>query len=147
MRSKLRRPPTAAARRLPVTALALAACLVGTSGTAAAVDGPVAVPPRDRPGVRPLSDAQLWKRAFAPAAAAHDGAASFVVGLKARGENRGIWRDRVLIDRVERRRAERRLVATPGVLGLRRDAALPAVTVTLRDMHTLSLVRRLGFVD
>lgn len=106
------------------------------------------VPPRFSPEQPALPDAQLWNRARgASPDTATDGAASFIIGLKAPEQRRGVWQDAVLVEPRQRRIAESSVLSVAGVRLLSREEALPAMSVRLRDEEALRTVRRSPFVD
>src|SRR5687767_10954162 len=83
------------------------------------------VPPRFSPEQPALPDAQLWNRARgASPDTATDGAASFIIGLKAPEQRRGVWQDAVLIEPRQRRIAESSVLSVAGVRLLSREEAL-----------------------
>jgi serine protease len=121
--------------------LSLVILLLGGGSTVVAPEpSPGRVPPRQSL----VSEAQSWQDARK---AAPDGSASFVVGLKAPGARRGVWRDAVLVPPGERRLAESRVLGIPGVRLVSREDGLPAMSVRLRDRSALRAVRRSPFVD
>ncbi|HEX2093297.1 MAG TPA: S8/S53 family peptidase [Longimicrobiaceae bacterium] len=101
------------------------------------------VPPRtqQRPGTfLELSDAELWRYIA-------EGEGRAMVGLKAPGRNRGVWRGRVLLDSGEWAQARNAVLGQRGVTLLRDDDLLPRVEVKLAGPEALAAVRRLPLVD
>ena len=110
--------------------------------SAASVD-PQGVPARtqERPGTfLDMSDADLWGHI-----AAADGVA--VVGLKAPGRARGVYRGELLLNRVEWSHARRAVEAQRGVVVLAADDLLPLLEIRLENASALSALRRLPIVD
>jgi subtilisin family serine protease len=113
-------------------------------------------PPRlddlSTPSFRSLSDALLWEEL-----AQFEGVA--LVGLKASGLHRGVFRGRVLISPPELEIAIDALLSVPGVepyeqapedryIPLMADGrAYPMTTVRITSLEALSVVRRLEFID
>ena len=99
------------------------------------------VPPRalDASSVR-MTDEALWSQIDASGGMA-------VVGLKAPDRNRGVWRDEVLVDAEDTRRAERAVLARPGVSVVSRPGDLPTMSVKVADADALAGLRRLPTVD
>lgn len=138
-------------RRITLVAAALAtlaACADGTNPTAArtdspaeAPDGPVPARRFQRPGTwLDKGDAELWR-------VIEQGGGRAVVGLKAPGANRGVYRGRVLMDRARWQKSQRALASTAGVRVEKVDDLLPIVEVTLANRGALAELRKLGSVD
>ncbi|HEY0023370.1 MAG TPA: S8/S53 family peptidase [Longimicrobium sp.] len=72
---------------------------------------------------------------------------TFLVGLKAPGQPRGIWEATILVDRREAEDFKRALAAQPGVELVRADPVVPIVLLRISDFSTLAAIRRLPFVD
>jgi hypothetical protein len=128
----------------------LSACSDGTP-TATAPNGaatsraaaPGDVPPRSQDragGFVDMSDEALW--GFVSAS---DG--MVVVGLKAPGANRGVWRGKLLVDRSQWEQAHRAVVSQRGVAFLSADTLLPTIRVKLSGIDALRAVRKLPIVD
>ncbi|MBW3570987.1 MAG: S8/S53 family peptidase [Gemmatimonadetes bacterium] len=86
------------------------------------------------------SDAELWR--FVQESGGHA-----VVGLKAPGAARGVWRGQVLVGRAAWTQGRAAVLAQRGVQLMRVDELLPTVEVRLADAGALAAVRRLPFVD
>ncbi len=86
------------------------------------------------------SDAELWQ--FVQAS---DGLV--VVGLKAPGGVRGVYRGAVLVDRNQKSQGRAAVLAQRGVQLVSADELLPRVQVRLADAGALSAIRKLPFVD
>lgn len=102
-----------------------------------------AVPARGFEGGRrfsQLADDSLWTLI-----AAGDGRA--VIGLKTPGEPRGVYKSDILISESNIEVAAQSLRAIPGLEILSQDTLLPMLIVRLRDLPTLSRVRKLPFLD
>lgn len=136
-------------RTLPalLAAAALAAC---SDGTPAAPDAdaslaragePIPTRQQERPGTLiELSDAEMWRHV-------RDGGGRAVVGLKAPGQVRGVWRGEVLVTRAQKSQARSAVLAQRGVRLVFADDLLPLLEVELASEEALSAVRRLGVVD
>lgn len=146
----MHRPPLFRAALLASLAL-LAACAdeprgvspVGPSAPAASAAHDQDIPSRSeqRGGTFiELSDAELWRYV-----AASDGRVA--VGLKAPGQERGVWRGRVLVGRGEWTQGRSAVLAQRGVSLIREDDLLPVLELRLDGPGALAAVRRLPFVD
>ena len=99
------------------------------------------VPPRDEAGFfQEATENQLWEPIEASGGRA-------IMGLKAPGAQRGVWRGDVLVDADERGRAHAELAATPGVEVLAEDGDLPALLVRFESRKALGALRPSEFVD
>lgn len=108
--------------------------------TASAVDLSDQVPPRtDALSAITLSDEDLWRRI--------EQDHTVVVGLKAPGKNRGVWRDQVLVSEVEWDAAKKAVSDIPGVTLIEANPDLPFIVVTVPDAETLKRIRQLPTVD
>ena len=87
-----------------------------------------------------MSDDSLWSQI-----AAGDGRA--IVGLKAPGAARGVYRNHILLGRRGADSAVAALRAQPGVEILSQDTLLPIVFLRLQDRATLARIRRFPFID
>ncbi len=70
-----------------------------------------------------------------------------VIGLKAPGANRGMWRGKVLLDRSQWEQARQAVLSEQGVALIWADTLLPMVKVRLESIAALSAVRKLPVVD
>lgn len=70
-----------------------------------------------------------------------------VVGLKAPGKNRGVWRGKLQLDRSQWARARHAVTSQQGVTFVSADTLLPTIRVTLADIEALRAVRKLPVVD
>jgi hypothetical protein len=70
-----------------------------------------------------------------------------VVGLKAPGIARGIWRGQFLIIPAGRNAARERVQQVSGVTILQESASLPALEVKIRSLQALSALRALPVID
>jgi subtilisin family serine protease len=141
---------TLRAALLAGVAVLAAACADGTpSPTApAAPAGPDAAAPTQipsrsqaRPGaLAAAQDAQLWD-------AVRAGGNTAVVGLRAPGMPRGIWRGRVLMTRGQWARSRAAVLEVPGVRLVEADELLPTLRVTVADAAALRALRRRAEVD
>jgi subtilisin family serine protease len=136
-------------RTLPalLAAAALAACADGTPAapdsepSLARAGEPIPTREQERPGTLiELSDAELWRHV-------QDGGGRAVVGLKAPGQVRGVWRGEILVSRAQKAQARNAVLAQPGVRLLLADDLLPLLEVEIASQQALSTVRRLGVVD
>jgi serine protease len=73
--------------------------------------------------------------------------ASVIVGLKPPRANRGVWRNYLLLDQRQWRRARRVVLAKPGVTLVADDPDLPSVAVKVATPRGLSALRRSKVVD
>jgi subtilisin family serine protease len=133
--------------------LVLAACADdATAPTGAATVGPAlsvqparpaGIPTRaqERPGTfADMSDRDLWSHIeFAGGTA--------VVGLKAPGAARGVYRGEVLVDMVTASQARQAVMRHPGVSVLAADDLLPVLDVGIASAEALRTLRRLPIVD
>jgi hypothetical protein len=144
---------TASLLRWLLPALVLSACTESAPPIAAPDDAqavriapgadPHGIPTRseERPGTLiDLPDAALWRHI-----AAADGMA--VVGLKAPGRVRGVYRGELLLSRVEWRQAHRAVESERGVSVLEADDLLPLLKVRIESAAALSALRRLPIID
>jgi hypothetical protein len=86
------------------------------------------------------SNARLWKLL-------DDGRNTALVGLKAPGRNRGVWRSNWLLSRDEWNTGKQALRAQRGVAWIGELAPLPVVEIQIADSTTLRRIRDLPFVD
>lgn len=70
-----------------------------------------------------------------------------LVGLKAPGAARGIYRSRILVGSPTRNQAQQAVISQPGVVFAGTDTIVPMVRVKLNGSGALELIRRLPFVD
>lgn len=87
-----------------------------------------------------LSDAQLWT-------AVQEGGGRVMVGLKAPGGARGVWRGKVLVDRATWTQGSAAVLAQRGVQRVQADDLLPRVQVRVSDAGALAAIRKLPMVD
>jgi subtilisin family serine protease len=115
--------------------------LAPAAPAASAAQDPVPTRSEQRPGTFiELSDAELWRYV-----AAGEGRA--MVGLKAPGNRRGVWRGQVLVDRGAWTQGRTAVLAQRGVALVKADDLLPRVEVRLDGPEALAAVRKLPFVD
>jgi subtilisin family serine protease len=125
---------------LALAVLAPLTIMVGPTGHAADPP-PVAVPSRAAESLfAALSDADLW-------AGVADADQTAVVGLKAPGQARGVWKSTILLDDTERETVRRAVLDHKGVTLLAEDPVLPTLVVRLADRAVLAAVRGLPVVD
>jgi hypothetical protein len=87
-----------------------------------------------------MPDRDLWSHiAFS------DGRA--VVGLRAPGAARGVWRGEVLVDRATAGQARQAVARHPGVTLVAADDVLPVVDVAIASFEAFQKLRRLPMVD
>lgn len=86
------------------------------------------------------SDGALWQRLTETDTTA-------IVGLRAHGAPRGVWRNQLLLSRSEWTDAHNALISQPGVTLLAQDDVLPAILVKVADQATLAAIRKLPVVD
>lgn len=104
---------------------------------------PSQIPSRaqSRPGaVAAATDGKLWDAVRASGGQA-------VVGLRAPGMPRGVWRGRVLLSRGQWQRARQAVLALPGVTLVEADDLLPTLRVSVSDAATLRALRTRPEVD
>jgi serine protease len=70
-----------------------------------------------------------------------------VIGLKAPGQARGVWKATVLVDDAQWRAARRAVLSQNGVTLVSADPVLPTLVVKLADQAALAAVRRLPVID
>jgi subtilisin family serine protease len=70
-----------------------------------------------------------------------------VVGLKAPGQPRGVWKDKVLVNDSQWREAREAILARPGVTLLAADSLLPIITIELDNVAVMQAIRTLPVVD
>ncbi len=87
-----------------------------------------------------LSDSQLWDLILRA-----DNRA--LVGLKAPGRMRGVWRNQLLLSRSEWDQGRRAVQALPGITFVRDLPPLPIVELHIADTTALRQLRHLPFVD
>jgi subtilisin family serine protease len=132
------------------TLLALAVLAACSDGTPVAPDvdaalshagEPIPTRQQERPGTLiELSDAEMWAHLqFAGGRA--------VVGLKAPGQVRGVWRGQILVSGAQKSQARGAVLAQRGVRLVLADDLLPLLEVEFASQEALAAVRRLGFVD
>lgn len=99
---------------------------------------------QERPGTFvDMADDLLWRHiVFSDSTA--------VIGLRHPGTNRGFYRGKVLMDRMQWTDASRAVTQHPGVALVRADTLLPMVRVRFRSVEAFKAVRRLpvvGYVE
>ncbi len=87
-----------------------------------------------------MSDDSLWQRVVESGNVA-------VIGLKAPGANRGVYKGRVLIRHSEVVQAKETILALRGVEILNEHERLPVMRIKVPDIETFVRVRRLPFTD
>lgn len=128
--------------------LALAACTDDAPNPTAPVApasvrmrGDVPTRAQERPGTfADMPDDELWTHI------AYGGGRA-VVGLKAPGAARGVWRGEVLVDRATASQARQAVLRHPGVTVDAVDDLLPLVDVTFADERSFRKLRALPIVD
>jgi hypothetical protein len=125
---------------LALAVLAPLTTVVGPAGHAA--DPPaLAVPSRaSESSFTSSSDDDLWAKLA-------DTDHTAVIGLKAPGQARGVWKSTILVDDTERDAARQAVLDRKGVTLLSADPVLPTLVVRLTDEATLSAVRDLPVID
>lgn len=86
------------------------------------------------------SDAELW-------ALVSEGGGRAMVGLKAPGAARGVWKGQVLVDRAAWTQGRAAVLNQRGVTLLQADELLPRVQVQVADAQALAAIRKLPMVD
>jgi hypothetical protein len=105
------------------------------------VAGAIPTRAQERPGTfADMPDRELWEHiAFS------DGRA--VVGLKAPGAARGVWRGEVLVDMATASQARQAVARHAGVTLVAADEVLPLLDVVIAGPEALQKLRRLPLVD
>lgn len=137
-------------RRFAPAVLALAVLAACSDGTPSGPDldpslanngQPIPTRQEQRPGTFiDKSDAELWSYVQASEG-------RVVVGLRAPGVARGVWRGKVLVDGNQKAQGRAAVLAQRGVELLSMDDLLPRMEVRLADQAALSAIRKLPFVD
>lgn len=86
------------------------------------------------------SDSAVWQRL-----AETDSTA--IVGLRAPGAPRGVWRNQLLLSHSQWTEAHNAVISQPGVTLLDRDNMLPAILIKVGNQNTLEAVRKLPIID
>lgn len=115
--------------------------VLATAWAAVAAPEAESVPPHDQnSSFFALSNSDMWEHLKA-----HGGVA--VIGLKARGANRGTWKGKTLISPAERAHAESVIRASPDATLIWSDPRLPIVHVQFPDIEAMARHRTLPHVE
>lgn len=87
-----------------------------------------------------ISDDRLWQLL-------DEGRGTALVGLKAPGQRRGVWRAEWVVSRADWRTGLNALRGMPGITVVREVPPLPVVEVRIDDAESLRKLRKLPFVD